>query len=96
MAKKGVIKLLETPASPFSKRVEFVLNLKYIEYELIHENLARKSELLLTSNLVHKKVPVLLHANKPPIPESLIIIEYLDDIYPDIHNILPLAPVRSS
>ncbi|KAI3714236.1 hypothetical protein L1987_72833 [Smallanthus sonchifolius] len=91
--KSNEIKLLGTAASPFVNRVQFVLNLKSIEYEFVNENLACKSELLLTSNPVYKKVPVLLHANNPPLPESLIIIEYLDEIYPDIHPILPSDPL---
>ncbi|KVF53980.1 glutathione S-transferase U17-like [Cynara cardunculus var. scolymus] len=94
MAKKSEIKLIGTVASPFVNRVQFVLNLKSIEYEYIEENLACKSELLLTSNPVHKKVPVLIHANKPPICESLIIIEYLDEIKPDVHRILPSDPLE--
>ncbi|CAI9275819.1 unnamed protein product [Lactuca saligna] len=86
------IKLLGSAASPFVNRVQFVLNLKSMDYDFINENLTCKSELLLTSNPVLKKVPVLLHANKPPICESLIIIEYLDEIEPNIHKILPTDP----
>ncbi|KAI3729108.1 hypothetical protein L6452_17757 [Arctium lappa] len=93
MAKRGEIKLLGTAASPYVNRVQFVLNLKSIEYEFIEENLACKSELLLTSNPVYKKIPVLFHANKPPICESLVIIEYLDEFQPDVHRILPSVPV---
>ncbi|KAI7728136.1 hypothetical protein M8C21_007131, partial [Ambrosia artemisiifolia] len=58
-------------------------------YEYIEQNLAPKSEFLLKSNPVHKKVPVLLHADKPPICESQIIIEYLDEIRPDLFQLLP-------
>ncbi|KAK1437787.1 hypothetical protein QVD17_03585 [Tagetes erecta] len=87
------IKFIGTDASPFANRVQFVLNLKSIEYEYIVENLACKSELLLTSNPVYQKVPVLIHANKPPLSESLIIIEYLDEMYPDVHPILPSDPL---
>ncbi|KAK1437788.1 hypothetical protein QVD17_03586 [Tagetes erecta] len=93
MTKSDGFKLLGTAASPFVNRVQFVLNLKSIEYEYIVENLACKSELLLTSNPVYQKVPVLIHANKPPIPESLVIIEYLDEMYPDVHPILPSNPL---
>ncbi|XP_076884272.1 glutathione S-transferase U17-like [Bidens hawaiensis] len=89
MGSKSEIKLLGTAASPFANRVQFALNLKSIEYEYIEENLACKSELLLKSNPVHKKVPVLLHADKPPICESQIIIEYLDEIRPDLYQLLP-------
>ncbi|KVH96093.1 glutathione S-transferase U17-like [Cynara cardunculus var. scolymus] len=94
MPKKSEIKLLGTTASPYVNRVQFALNLKSIEYEFIEENLVCKSELLLTSNPVHKKVPVLFHANKPPICESLIIIEYLDEIKSDVHRILPSDPLE--
>ncbi|KAJ9549121.1 hypothetical protein OSB04_021664 [Centaurea solstitialis] len=88
MAKNGDIRLLGTPASPYVNRVQFVCNLKSIDYEYVAENLACKSELLLISNPVHKKVPVLLHANESPICESLVIIEYLDEIKPDVYRIL--------
>ena len=93
MAKNGEIKLLGTAASPYVNRVQFVLNLKSIDYEFIEENLACKSELLLTSNPVYKKIPVLFHANEPPICESLVIIEYLDEFQPDVHRILPSVPM---
>ncbi|KAK9052122.1 hypothetical protein SSX86_028750 [Deinandra increscens subsp. villosa] len=93
MVKSSEIKLLGTAASPFVNRVQFVLKLKSIEYEYVDENLACKSELLLKSNPVYTKVPVLIHGNKPPIPESIIIVEYLDEIYPDIHPMLPSDPL---
>ncbi|KAJ9549122.1 hypothetical protein OSB04_021665 [Centaurea solstitialis] len=94
MTKESEIKLLGTVASPYVNRVQIVLNLKSIEYEYVEENLACKSELLLTSNPIHQKVPVLLHANKPPICESLFIIEYLDEIKPDVYRLLPSVPVE--
>ena len=94
MAENDDIRLLGTSASPYVNRVQFVCNLKSIDYEFVEENLACKSELLLISNPIHKKVPVLLHANKPPICESLVIIEYLDEIKPDVHRILPSFPIE--
>ncbi|KAJ9549124.1 hypothetical protein OSB04_021667 [Centaurea solstitialis] len=94
MTNKSEIKLLGTAISPFVNRVQFVLNLKSIEYEFFEENLACKSELLLTSNPIYKKVPVLLHAKKSPICESLVIIEFLDEIRPDVHQVLSSNPVE--
>ncbi|KAJ9548936.1 hypothetical protein OSB04_021479 [Centaurea solstitialis] len=94
MAENGDIRLLGTPSSPYVNRVQFVCNLKSIDYEYVAENLACKSELLLISNPVHKKVPVLLHANESPICESLVIIEYLDEIKPDVYRILPSDPLE--
>ncbi|MCH1923012.1 glutathione S-transferase N-terminal domain-containing protein, partial [Shewanella sp. A3A] len=49
--------------------------------ELLQETRGKKSELLLRSNPVHKKIPVLLH-HGTPLAESLIIVEYIDEVWP--------------
>ncbi|KAL4569580.1 hypothetical protein LXL04_025221 [Taraxacum kok-saghyz] len=92
MSEMGEIKLLGAAASPFVNRVQFVLNLKSIKYEFMEEDFDNKSELLLTSNPVFKRVPVLIHSNKPPVCESLIIIDYLEETHPDVHKLLPSDP----
>ncbi|KAL2546810.1 Glutathione S-transferase U17 [Forsythia ovata] len=84
-------KLLGLWASPYTTRVQLALKLKSIEYELIQENLQNKSELLLQTNPVHKKVPVFIHGDKP-ICESLIIIQYIDDTWTNGPSILPSDP----
>ncbi|XP_047339290.1 glutathione S-transferase U17-like [Impatiens glandulifera] len=88
MAGKGSVKLLGFSASPYVNRVQIALNLKSIEYEYLKETFGTKSELLLKSNPVHKKMPVMIHDDKP-ICESLIIVQYIDEQWTSGPTILP-------
>lgn len=78
--------------SPFVLRARVALNIKNLQYVFHEETFGNKSELLLKSNPVHKKIPVLLHSGKS-ICESLIIVEYIDEVWSSSgHAILPSDP----
>eukprot|EP00253_Pinus_taeda_P010157 PITA_10157 len=104
MAKEGEkeqVKLLGVTLSPFVVRVCIALALKGVDYEFIQENFMHpKSELLLQSNPVHKKVPnpvhkkvpVLIHNGKP-VCESMIIVQYIEEAWGNKEpNLMPKDP----
>ncbi|XP_062160417.1 glutathione S-transferase U17-like [Alnus glutinosa] len=88
---KSEVKLLGAWPSPYVMRAQIALNLKAVEYEFLEETFGSKSQLLLQSNPVYKKIPVLIHADKP-ICESLVIVQYIDDVWTSGPSILPSDP----
>jgi len=88
----GEVKVLGTWSSPFVLRVRLALSLKAVRYEYVEEDLKSKSELLLESNPVYTKVPVLIHDGKP-VCESLVILQYIDEAFAGVGpSLLPEDP----
>ncbi|KAI3465981.1 hypothetical protein Pfo_022644 [Paulownia fortunei] len=85
--------LLDAYFSMFGMRVRIAFAEKGVEYEYREENLLNKSKLLLEMNPVHKKIPVLIHNGKP-ICESMIIVEYIDEVWKDKSPLLPSDPYQ--
>ena len=92
MAAQGDLKLLGLSVSPFVVRVRMALHMKGLSYEYIKQDLFNKSELLLKSNPVEKKVPILIHDGKTVL-DSSVIVQYIDEVWAAMGpSILPVDP----
>ena len=85
--------LLDECLSMYGMRARIALAEKEIKYEYKEEDLFNKSPLLLQTNPIHKKIPVLIH-NAKPICESLIIVEYIDEVWNHKSPLLPSDPCQ--
>ena len=85
------VKLYGGQHSPYVNRVVMALEVKSVDYELVEMNPFEKPELLIKINPIHKKIPVLVHGDRP-ICESLIIVQYIDDAWTNGPSILPTDP----
>ncbi|KAL9228284.1 hypothetical protein vseg_003879 [Gypsophila vaccaria] len=85
------VRVLGTWRSVYCHRVIWALNLKGIKYDYYEEDLKSKSHDLLAYNPVFHRVPVLIHKGRPVL-ESIYIVEYIDEMWPNEHPLLPLDP----
>ncbi|CAN4103066.1 unnamed protein product [Withania somnifera] len=76
----------------FGIRLRIALAEKEVKYEYREEDLmSGRSPLLLQMNPIHKKIPVLIH-NGQPICESIIAVQYIDEVWKDKAPLLPSDP----
>lgn len=82
------LQLIQVPHSPFCQSVAIAFAEKGVPFSVVNEDLRNKSQLLLEANPVHKKVPALIH-NGRSIAESCVIVEYIEDTWPDRYSLFP-------
>ena len=85
--------MLDFWPSSFGMRVRVALAEKGLKYEYREEDPRNKNPLLLEMNPVHKKIPVLIHNGKP-ICESMIIVQYIDEVWNKKSPLLPSDPYQ--
>ncbi|OMO92686.1 Peptide methionine sulfoxide reductase MrsB [Corchorus olitorius] len=90
---KEEVVLLDFWPSIFGMRARIALAEKGIKYEYREEDVWNKSALLLEMNPVYKKIPVLIHNGKP-VCESVILIQYIDEVWHDKSPLLPSDPYQ--
>uniref|UniRef100_A0A0E0DZD2 GST N-terminal domain-containing protein n=1 Tax=Oryza meridionalis TaxID=40149 RepID=A0A0E0DZD2_9ORYZ len=94
------VKLYGAWGSAHAAMARNALELKGVRYEYVEEDLERKSEtLLLRLNPAHAgKVPVLVvvvddgGGGGRPLAESLVILEYVDEVWPQAPRLMPSSP----
>jgi glutathione S-transferase len=83
------VKLYDAPACPFCARVRIVLAEKGLEHETVEVDLRDRPAWIYELNPLGK-VPV-LEEDGFVLPESAVIMEYLEEVHPD-PALLPVGP----
>uniref|UniRef100_A0A2A4K3U4 Uncharacterized protein n=1 Tax=Heliothis virescens TaxID=7102 RepID=A0A2A4K3U4_HELVI len=87
----GKLRVYNMRYCPYAQRTMFALIAKGIDYDLVNIDLVDKPE-WITSVSAFGKVPALEIADGVSIYESLVTVEYLDEVYPQ-RPLLPKDPL---
>jgi glutathione S-transferase len=85
-----VITLYDAPRCPYCARVRIVLAEKGAEVDVVEVDLENRPEWIYGKN-VTGRVPVVEEEDGRPLPESAVIMEFLEDRYPE-PALLPADP----
>ena len=87
------MRLVDAPRCPYCARVRIALAEKELAWETVDVDLSSRPQWLLDLNPPSGRVPVL--DDGFTLPESEVIMAYLDERYPE-HPLLPADPVERS
>ncbi|XP_059053715.1 pyrimidodiazepine synthase-like [Achroia grisella] len=90
----GKLRVYNMRYCPYAQRTILALNAKQIDYEVVNINLVNKPEWYTTKS-AFGKVPAIEIEDGVTIYESLVTVEYLDDVYPQ-RPLLPKDPVKKA
>jgi len=88
--KSATLRIYSMVFCPYAQRARLVLAAKKIPYEVVNVNLKTKPDWYLEVNPLGQ-VPCLQHDDGRALPESLIVCDYIDEIYPE-HRLTPADP----
>ncbi|XP_026316778.1 pyrimidodiazepine synthase-like isoform X2 [Hyposmocoma kahamanoa] len=90
----GKLRVYNMRYCPYAQRTILALNAKQLDYEVVNIDLKNKPE-WLTAKSYFAKVPSLEIAENVCIYESLVTVEYLDEVYPR-RPLLPKDPLKKA
>lgn len=89
---KGKIRLYSCVFCPYCERARLVLAAKNIDYEIVNIKLRDEMPDWFIKLNPAKSVPVLQHDDGRMLTESLIIAEYIDELFPEKNKLKPNIP----
>lgn len=85
-----MITLYDAPRCPYCARVRIVLAEKGLDFDVVEVDLSDRPEWIYEKNPTGR-VPVIEEDGAPPLPESVVIMELLEERYPE-PPLLPADP----